>query len=51
MRPLRALLLATALLGLAACAGRPSLDDTKLSSRELNLEEFFAGEVIAHGQF
>lgn len=36
---------------LAACAGRPALDDPKLSDRELNLEEFFVGELVAHGQF
>ena len=36
---------------LAACAGRPSLDDERLSDRQLNLEEFFAGDLIAYGQF
>lgn len=40
-----------ALLVLAACSGRPSLDDPKLSDRQLNLEEFFAGRTFAHGQF
>jgi len=38
-------------LGVSACAGRPSLKDPVLSDRELNLEEFFSGKVIAHGQF
>ena len=38
-------------LFLSACAGRPSLDDPKLSERELDLERFFAGELVAHGQF
>jgi len=51
MRPLRILILVAALLGLAACAGRPSLDDPALSDRKLNLEEFFAGKLVAHGQF
>ena len=36
---------------LSACAGRPALDDPKLSDRQLNLEEFFVGELVAHGQF
>ena len=38
-------------LFLAACAGRPALDDPQLSGRQLNLEEFFAGDLVAHGQF
>lgn len=37
--------------GLAACSGRPALDDPALSERELNLEEFFAGHTRAYGQF
>jgi len=36
---------------LAACAGKPGLNDDVLSNRQLNLEEFFAGKTIAHGQF
>jgi hypothetical protein len=36
---------------LSACAGRPALDDPQLSDRQLNLEEFFVGELVAHGQF
>lgn len=48
---MRAVLLFMAMLGLAACAGRPALDDPALSDRELNLEEFFAGRSVAHGQF
>ena len=36
---------------LAACSGRPSLDDASLSDRQLRLEEFFAGESVAIGQF
>lgn len=45
-------LLATLLcLGLTACSGKPSLDDEVLSDKTLNLEEFFAGRTVAHGQF
>ncbi|MEM9973572.1 MAG: DUF3833 domain-containing protein [Pseudomonadota bacterium] len=51
MRLVAAPLLLTALLFLAACTGKPSLDDPGLSDRELNLEEFFEGELIAYGQF
>lgn len=40
-----------AFLFFAACAGKPSLDDPKLSERELNLEEFFDGPSVAYGQF
>lgn len=36
---------------LAACAGRPSMDDPSLSTRELELEEFFDGRLTAYGQF
>lgn len=36
---------------LSACAGKPSLDDPKLSQRQLNLEEFFDGDLVAYGQF
>lgn len=36
---------------LAACTGKPSLDDPTLSDRKLNLEEFFDGDLVAHGQF
>lgn len=42
-------LVCTALL--SACVGKPALEDEALSSRQLNLEEFFAGWVVAHGQF
>ena len=38
-------------LGLAACTGKPSIDDAKLSDRELKIEEFFDGRVLATGQF
>lgn len=40
-----------AALFVAACTGKPSLDDPSLSERQLNLEEFFAGETVAYGQF
>ncbi|WP_147126057.1 DUF3833 domain-containing protein [Shimia ponticola] len=39
------------MLVLVACAGKPSLDDPKLSTRQLNLEEFFDGDLVAYGQF
>jgi len=40
-----------ALLALTACTGKPSLTDPSLGDRKLNLEEFFDGKLIAHGQF
>jgi hypothetical protein len=36
---------------LAACSGRPSLDDPSLGGPELVLEEYFAGTLRADGQF
>lgn len=39
------------ILLLSACVGRPSFDDPSLSTRELELEEFFDGKLVAHGQF
>lgn len=47
---MRRLALLSVLL-LSACAGRPSFDDPSLSTRELELEEFFDGKLVAHGQF
>ncbi len=38
-------------VSLAACTGKPSLDDASLSDRTLNLEEFFDGKTVASGQF
>jgi hypothetical protein len=35
----------------AGCTGKPSFRDPALSDRKLNLEEFFDGELVAHGQF
>lgn len=49
---MRALALALAtLVALAGCTAKPSLDDPKLSDRELDLETFFSGKTVAHGQF
>jgi hypothetical protein len=39
------------LLVLAACTGKPSFNDASLSDRELELEQFFDGNLVAHGQF
>ena len=47
---MRLILLATFLF-IAACTGKPSLDDPNLSERQLNLEEFFVGDLVAVGQF
>jgi len=38
------------LITLTAC-GKPSLEDPKLSDKQLNLEEYFDGRTIAYGQF
>lgn len=45
------LLALLSVLFLAACAGKPGLEDDLLSDRKLNLEEFFAGDLVAYGQF
>lgn len=42
---------AFAFLLLAACTGKPALDDPNLSVQKLNLEEFFVGKTVAKGQF
>lgn len=47
----RAAALAILPVFLAACSGRPSLNDPALSSRNLDLERFFDGTLVAHGQF
>ena len=39
------------ILPLIGCGIAPSLDDPKLSNKQLNLEEFFDGEINAYGQF
>ena len=48
---MRILLALRLILGLASCTGRPGLKDEVLTDRDLNLEEFFEGRSIAHGQF
>ena len=40
-----------AVLVLAGCTGKPALEDEKLSTGTLNLEEFFEGRTVAYGQF
>jgi len=45
------LLAAASALALSACTGKPSLDDPLLTDRELELEEFFDGRLVAQGQF
>jgi hypothetical protein len=45
------LLVLAALAVLTACTAKPSFDDPALSDRDLNLEEFFAGDLVAYGQF
>lgn len=39
------------LIALVACTGKPSFEDDSLSQQKLDLEEFFAGELVAYGQF
>ncbi len=34
-----------------ACSAVPDIEDAPLSDRALNLEEFFEGKTVAHGQF
>lgn len=48
---MRAVILVLGLVLLAGCGNRPSLEDPTLSDRELNLEEFFGGRLVARGQF
>lgn len=40
-----------ALVLLAACGGRPTLDDPALSTQKLDLETYFSGDLRAYGQF
>ena len=51
MRPLKIVAALALIPLLAACAGKPSLEDASLSTRELELEEFYDGRLVAHGQF
>ena len=37
-------------IGLAGCALKPSIDDTKLSDKTFELEQFLDGKVKAYGQ-
>ena len=48
---MRALILLGFVTLLAACTGKPALEDPTLSDRKLNLEEFFHGDLVARGQF
>lgn len=48
---MRVFLVLVVFFALTACTGKPSLDDDVLSERQLNLEEFFEGRTVAHGQF
>lgn len=36
---------------LSSCTGHPSFKDPSLSSRQFQLEKFFDGQFVAHGQF
>jgi hypothetical protein len=40
-----------AALFLTACTGKPSFDDPSLSTRDFDLERYFAGNLVAQGQF
>lgn len=51
MRPLKIVMALVLIPLLAACTGKPALTDASLSTRELELEEFFDGRLVAHGQF
>ncbi len=51
MSRLKISLAGLALALLAACTGKPSLDDPSLGGPELDLEEFFDGRLVATGQF
>ena len=46
-----ATVLSLSLAGLASCAGHPSFKDPSLSTRKFELEKFFDGKFVAHGQF
>lgn len=48
---MRTAVFSTLLLLLAACAGRPSLDQPTLGGPKLDLETFFNGTVVGYGQF
>ncbi|WP_204113256.1 DUF3833 domain-containing protein [Shimia biformata] len=44
-------LMAILMLVLLSACGRPSLGDAALSRNQLNIEDFFVGHTVAHGQF
>ncbi|MFO7770685.1 MAG: DUF3833 domain-containing protein [Roseovarius gahaiensis] len=48
---IRKALALAALALLAACSGRPSLTDPPLRDQDFELQEFFDGRTVAHGQF
>ncbi len=48
---MRVFLISTCLVILAACTGKPALEDATLSDRKLDLETFFDGRTTAQGQF
>lgn len=48
---MRKLFAVLALVALTGCSSKPDLTDKALSDRSLNLEEFFEGHTVAHGQF
>jgi hypothetical protein len=50
MRKQSGLILSLA-LALSACGGAPSLDDPVVSQRDLDIETFFDGHLVAQGQF
>lgn len=41
----------SSLLIVAACTGKPSFNDASLTDRKFDLEQFFDGNLVAHGQF
>lgn len=45
------LLLLALVAFLAACTGKPALEDASLGGPKLDLEEYFEGRVTAYGQF
>lgn len=51
MRAIVVCVWATVLAVFVSACGRPGLEDDKLSSKQLNLEEYFSGETVAYGQF
>lgn len=48
---MRHLWIAVSIFILNGCVGKPSIEDTNLSTRQLNLEAFFEGQTVAYGQF